>query len=53
MVKTAAGLVAEAKQRVQNLDVAQTAAELEQGDVVPTSGHSRARSRGPCTRRGG
>jgi rhodanese-related sulfurtransferase len=34
MAKTAADLVAEAKQRVQNLTVEQTAEELERGDAL-------------------
>ena len=34
MARTAAELVAEAKQRVENLSVDQTAAELETGDAV-------------------
>ncbi len=34
MAKTAAELVAEAKQRVENLTVEQVATELEQGDVL-------------------
>ena len=34
MAKTAADLVAEAKQRIQNLTVDQTAEELEQGDAL-------------------
>jgi rhodanese-related sulfurtransferase len=34
MAKTAADLVAEAKQRVQNLSVEQTAEELERGDAL-------------------
>jgi rhodanese-related sulfurtransferase len=34
MAKTAADLVAEAKQRVQNLTVDQTAEELERGDAL-------------------
>jgi rhodanese-related sulfurtransferase len=34
MAKTAADLVAEAKQRIQNLTVDQTAEELEQGDPL-------------------
>jgi rhodanese-related sulfurtransferase len=34
MAKTAADLVAEAKQRIQNLTVDQTAEELERGDVL-------------------
>ena len=34
MAKTAAEMVAEAKQRVENLNVEQTAAELERGDVL-------------------
>jgi rhodanese-related sulfurtransferase len=34
MAKTAAELVAEAKQRVENLTVDQVAAELEQGDAL-------------------
>lgn len=34
MAKTAKQLVAEAKERIQNLDVEQTAAEIEGGDVV-------------------
>jgi rhodanese-related sulfurtransferase len=34
MAKTAADLVAEARQRIQNLTVDQTAEELEQGDAL-------------------
>ena len=34
MAKTAAQMIAEAKQRVENLSVDQVAAELEQGDVL-------------------
>ena len=34
MAKTAAELVAEAKQRVENLTVDQVAAELERGDAL-------------------
>ena len=34
MAKTAADLVAEAKERIQNLTVDQTAEELERGDVL-------------------